>query len=124
MAGLDAALRFQEAIGIDRIAARVRELRRHLSERLRANPRVQLVSPPDERMAAGMVSFKVQGIESLELQRRLSDIDGGDGHKLSVRTRVIGEYDYGFMRLSAHVYNSPAELDTVARLIDVASRNG
>jgi hypothetical protein len=34
-----------------------------------------------------------------------------------VRTRVIGEYNYGWMRLSASVYNLEDELDRVAELI-------
>jgi selenocysteine lyase/cysteine desulfurase len=49
-------------------------------------------------------------VESLELQRRLAE-------KANVRTRVIGEYDYGWMRLSPFIYNSPEEIDKVVELI-------
>jgi len=116
LAGLDAALRFQEAIGIDRIEARVRELRRHLHERLAANPRITIMSPSDDALVGGMVSFKVAGEESLALQQRLARIEL-DGTEWSVRTRVIGEYDYGWMRLSPHVYNTIEELDRVAAML-------
>jgi selenocysteine lyase/cysteine desulfurase len=121
LAGLDAALRFHIALGPERVVARVRALRDRLLEALRAHPAVHIVSPADAR-AAGMVSFRVDGIEALELQRRLSDIDAGGGRRISVRTRVIGEYNYNWMRLSPHVYNSPADLDEAVRLIDAARR--
>jgi isopenicillin-N epimerase len=116
LAGLDAALRFQEAIGVDRIEARVRELRLHLYDALAALPRVAIVSPRDDALAAGMVSFSVEGVASLALQQRLSRIDAA-GIAWSVRTRVIGEYDYGWMRLSPHIYNSVEEIDRVVSFI-------
>ena len=116
LAGLDAALRFQDAIGIDRIEARVRELRRHLHGALAANPRITIVSPADDALVAGMVSFTVAGEESLALQQRLGRIDV-DGRRWSVRTRVIGEYDYGWMRLSPHIYNTVGELDRVVAML-------
>jgi L-cysteine/cystine lyase len=110
LAGLDAALRFQQALGIDRIAARVRQLRHRLRAGLAANPRVRIVSPEDDTLCAGMVSFQLEGVPSLELQRRLAQ-------KANVRTRVIGEYDYGWMRLSPHIYNTVEEIDRVVGLI-------
>jgi selenocysteine lyase/cysteine desulfurase len=57
-----------------------------------------------------MVSFSLRGIASLELQKRLAQ-------KANVRTRVVSEYDYGWMRLSPHIYNTPEEIDRVVRLI-------
>jgi isopenicillin-N epimerase len=123
LAGLDAALGFQEAIGIDRIEARVRRLRRHLFDRLREIRGVEIVSVEDDARAAGMVSFRVAGMESLELQRRLSAIETATGAH-SVRTRVISEYDYDLMRLSPHIYNTMEELDIVADLIDGFARTG
>jgi len=122
LAGLDAALAFQEAIGIGRIEKRVRELRRHLFEQLSAVRGIEVVTSSDERLASGMVSFRVAGIESLELQRRLSRVETADG-PISVRTRVVSEYDYGLMRLSAHIYNSVEELDRVVGLIDRVARS-
>jgi isopenicillin-N epimerase len=123
LAGLDAALGFQEAIGIDRIEARVRRLRRHLIDRLRDVRGVDIVSVDDDARSGGMVSFRVAGIESLELQRRLSSIQTAEGTR-SVRTRVVSEYDYGLMRLSPHIYNTMEELDIVTDLIDETARTG
>ena len=110
LAGLDAALRFQQSIGIDRIEERVRELRRRVVDGLAALPRVRIMSPVNDALAAGMVSFRVDGLESLALQSRLAQA-------ANVRTRVISEYGYGWMRLSPHIYNTAAELDRVVELL-------
>lgn len=107
-AGLQAALAFHNTLGPARVYARIEALRQHLIERLSAIPRVRMVSP-DGSDAAGMTSFTLEGLPALELQKKL-------GEK-NVRTRVIAEYNYGYMRLSPHVYTSFAELDRVAELI-------
>jgi selenocysteine lyase/cysteine desulfurase len=102
---------------MERVEARVRALRGTLDSGLRAIPGVEVVTPTDEALAAGMVSFRMEGVESMALQRHLSEA-------ANVRTRVIGEYDYGWMRLSTHVYNTPAELARVLELISDAARGG
>jgi selenocysteine lyase/cysteine desulfurase len=64
-----------------------------------------------------MVAFQVAGLESARLQGHLS-------RTANVRTRVVGEYDYGWMRLSTHVYNTPSEIERVLGLVADAARNG
>lgn len=113
LAGLDAALRFQETIGRERVADRVRALRRRIIDGLARLPRVRIVSPADDALGAGMVSFTVDGVPSLALQQRLAE-------RANARTRVIGEYGYGWMRLSPHIYNTEEEIDRVVALIGEA----
>jgi len=110
LTGLDVALQFHEALGTARVEARARMLRRRLLDRLAEDSRVRVHSPIDDGLGAGMVAFTVDGLDSLDLQRRLA-------RAANVRTRVIGEYDLGWMRLSPHVYNTEAELDRVTELI-------
>jgi isopenicillin-N epimerase len=110
LAGLDAALRLQQTIGIDRIETRIRELDHILHERLARLPNVRVMSPRDPALNIGLVSFKVDGVESLALQARLAE-------KANVRTRVVSEYGYGWMRLSPHIYNRVEELERVTSLI-------
>ncbi|MBR9990623.1 MAG: aminotransferase class V-fold PLP-dependent enzyme [Gemmatimonadetes bacterium] len=109
LAGLDAALRLQEAIGPDVIEARIRELDAMLVARLDDIPGVRIMSPQDPSLGVGLIAFTVAGLESIELQRRLS--------QANVRTRVVSEYGYGWMRLSPHVYNTEGEIERVAELI-------
>jgi isopenicillin-N epimerase len=117
MAGLLAALEFFHSLGMERVEGRVRYLRSRLATGLRQIPGITLATPADETLVGGMVSFSVAGVESAALQRHLSTVG-------NVRTRVIGEYGYGWMRLSTHVYNRPAEIDRVLELVSGAARNG
>ena len=117
LAGLLASVEFMRAVGMDRVEARVRHLRRTLEEGLRSIPGVVVATPEPEQLKAGMVSFRLDGVESAPLQGHLSQT-------ANVRTRVIGEYDYGWMRLSTHVYNSPTELERVLELLSGVARNG
>ncbi|HEY8468711.1 MAG TPA: aminotransferase class V-fold PLP-dependent enzyme [Longimicrobiales bacterium] len=110
LAGLEAALDFHEAIGPDRVERRIRALRRRLAERLAALPHVRITSPARDSQVAGMVSFRIEGVDALEAQRRLAQ-------DANVRSRVIGEYGYGWLRLSPHIYNTPEELDRVVDLL-------
>lgn len=109
-AGLQAAFDFFQLLGPERVYQRIEYLRTHLYDRLAAVRGIQMATP--RRHAAGMVSFKLPHIASLDLQKKLGEHN--------IRTRVIGEYDYGWMRLSPHVYNSVAELDRVISLIGAA----
>jgi selenocysteine lyase/cysteine desulfurase len=102
---------------MDRVEARVRHLRGLLEAGLRSIPGLTVMTPKDESLKCGMVSFRIDGVPSLDLQVHLA-------RTANVRTRVISEYDYGFMRLSTHVYNRPAELERVLELLADAARNG
>ena len=117
LAGLMAAVEFHGVLGVDRIEARVRHLRALLRAGLESLPSVEIVSPEGEELSSGMVSFRMEGIDSLALQAHLS-------RTAKIRTRVIGEYDYGWMRLSTHIYNLPSDLDRVLELLDRAGREG
>ena len=117
MAGLIAAVEFLNALGMTRVEARIRYLRKRLEGDLRAMPGVRVTSPEQEELSTGMVSFAMEGVDSLALQRHLARV-------AAVRTRVISEYDYGWMRLSTHIYNQPGELDRFVDLLDDVRRNG
>lgn len=117
MAGLLAAIGFLQELGMPRVEARVRALRRRLRTAVESLPGVRVVTPADEALASGMLSFGLDGVDSLDLQAWLS-------RTANVRTRVIGEYDYGWMRLSTHVYNTEAEIDRVSDLLARAARSG
>ncbi len=117
IAGLLAAVGFVGALRMDRVEARVRFLRDRLERGLRGLRGVEVVTPEEEAKKGGIVSFSMEGVESLALQRHLS-------RAANVRSRVISEYEYGWMRLSTHVYNSPGEVDFVLEVLNEVSRNG
>lgn len=117
LAGLVAALAFFDEIGLETAHARIRGLRRRLIEGLAEVDGVRITSPTDDVFGAGMVSFTVDGIAGLDLQRELGATD-------KIRSRVISEFDLGWMRLSPHVYNSESDIDTAVRRIAEAAARG
>jgi selenocysteine lyase/cysteine desulfurase len=125
LAGFLAALHFHEAIGADAIELRIRELRRRIIDGLSGIPGIQFMSPQGDEHAAGMVAFRMAMVPALELQRRLSEITAPEGTPLAgehlrIRTRVVSEYQLGWMRLSPHIYNSMEEIDTVTAIVRAA----
>ncbi|MGD8319274.1 MAG: aminotransferase class V-fold PLP-dependent enzyme [Gemmatimonadota bacterium] len=117
LAGLLASAEFLQALGMDRVEARVRHLRSILRRGLEEIPGLTVTTPASEALCAGMVSFHVEGIDALDLQAHLARTD-------KVRTRVVSEYGLGWMRLSTHVYNQPEEIHRVLELLDRAARHG
>ncbi len=117
LVGLLAAVEFMNALGMDRVEARVLYLNRRLKEELARIPGITVVSPALPDLSSGMVSFGLDGVESLRLQRFLA-------REANIRTRVIGEYDYGWMRLSTHIYNTMRDVETVLELVDRVARQG
>jgi selenocysteine lyase/cysteine desulfurase len=117
LAGLLAAVEFLQATGPERSEERIRWLRARLQQGLADIPGVTVMTPIAEDLCCAMVSFHLDGIDSLDLQAHMSRV-------AKVRSRVIGEYGYGWMRLSTHIYNLPREVDRVLELLHDASRNG
>lgn len=114
LAGLRAALAFQNAIGREAIERRARGLATRLFDALRELPRVKLVSPRQAALRSAMVSFTMDGTTAEKLQGHLG--------AARIRTRRIAEYGYEYLRLSTHVYVLPADLDRTVGLLREAPR--
>jgi isopenicillin-N epimerase len=106
--GLVAALAFITSIGIERIERWDAMLTARLREGLAQIPAVRLSSPRDPRFASAITTFAVAGHTGRELQDAL--------WAKKIRVRAQGE-PRG-VRLSAHLYVSPADID---RVLDVVS---
>jgi len=117
LSGLLAAAELLRVVGMERVEARVRYLRGLLVSGLASIPGVHRATPAAEELCAGMISFAIEGVPSLELQAHLA-------RTANVRTRVIGEYGYGWMRLSTHIYNTPAQVERVLDLLATVARTG
>jgi selenocysteine lyase/cysteine desulfurase len=109
--GLLAAIALAERHGM----ARVERWNLALTQRLRAglaNIRgAELSSPSDERLASAITTFRVRGMTARDLQNALWD--------KKIRVRAQGD-DKG-VRLSAHLYVSPADIDRVLRVVAEAA---
>ena len=107
--GLTAALAFIDKIGMARIERWDAMLTKRLRDGLARIPRARVTSPTDPRLTAAITTFKVEGTTARALQEAL----------WKERVRVRPQNDARGVRLSAHLYMSPADVDTV---LEVASR--
>jgi isopenicillin-N epimerase len=117
LVGFQAAVDFNGVIGQERIWARCRELSERLYAGLSRIAGVTLKSATDAEIRAPLVSFTVQGWTTPDLIRALWE-------RGPVRVRHVAEYDYGWVRMSTHVYNSPEEVDRVLGIVAELARQG
>lgn len=107
--GLMAALRFIEKIGLSRIERWDASLTKRLRDGLASIPAVRIASPTDPRLTAAITTFRVDGVKAKALQDAL----------WTKRVRVRAQNDERGVRLSAHMYVSPADIDVI---LDVTRR--
>jgi selenocysteine lyase/cysteine desulfurase len=111
--GLRAALQFITKIGIDRIERWDAMLTRRLRDGLAMIPNARVASPSDPRFAAAITTFGVTGQNGRQLQDAL----------WAKKIRVRSQGDPG-VRLSAHFYVSPADIDRVLDVVSTLARAG
>jgi len=115
LAGFRAAVDFHDVIGHERIWGRCKELSERLYAGLSRIQGVDLKSPTDETLRAPMISFTVAGWTSDDFIRALWE-------RGPVRVRHVAEYDYHWVRMSTHVYNTPEEVDRVVGIVEELAR--
>jgi selenocysteine lyase/cysteine desulfurase len=104
--GLAEAMRLQERIGRDQIAARGRTLAARVRTGLLAIPSVEVLTPTAPEMSASMVTFRSSKLKYDELFGRLFK-----DHAL--RCRPVSEQRLDAVRVSTHLFNSPAQCDAL-----------
>lgn len=104
-AGLGAAIRFVQRIGIETVWARDRALAGKLAEGLRSIPHVRVLSPEDPSLASVMTTLVHDRLHHLELQKHLDTYN--------LRTRSVNEGGLAALRISTHIYNSFEEVQRV-----------
>ena len=107
--GLVAALRFIDRIGMARIERWDAMLTKRLRDGLAQIPAARVASPADPRLTAAITTFRVEGVKAKALQDAL----------WARKVRVRAQNDARGVRLSAHMYLSPADVDTI---LDVTAR--
>ncbi len=104
VAAFEAGVDFLNAIGIDNIEERVRALASRLMQGLARIPKVQLLTNTEPQLSAGVVKFRLRGTPSRQIYEDLWAKD-------RIATALTPAGDAEGVRLSAHIYNSTAELD-------------
>jgi len=101
--GLVAALGFIDKVRMPRIERWDAGLTKRLRDGLASIPKVHIASPADPRLTAAITTFRVDGIKAKALQDAL----------WTKGVRVRAQDDERGVRLSAHLYVSPADVDVV-----------
>jgi selenocysteine lyase/cysteine desulfurase len=105
---LPAAIRFHQNVGPARITARIHELNAQMKDGLARMPNVQLYTPRDENLSAGMVCFDVKGMKPEQVVKHLLD------------QRIVASttpYRVSYARLACSIVNTPQEVDAALRVI-------
>ena len=111
------AMRFQEQIGRDRIAARGRSLMERVRAGLAPVPGIEILTPAESRACASMISFRSARVPHDRLFSRLMN-------EHAMRCRPVTEQGLNALRVSTHIFNSPAECDALVAAVTKIVRSG
>ena len=112
------ALTFHKTIGVERKLARLRYLRAMWEERLRALPRVKLLTSPDPAQSGGLAMFSVDGMEPAPLVERLWDKYRVLATPIAVKQQFQG------VRVTPNVYTTTREIDVFCGAVENILRQG
>ena len=108
--GLMAGLAFAQAIGPERIHARIHDLAKSTYERVRAIPYLELLTPEDERMYGSLVTFRID-LPERRLERLWQLCD----------ERLIWTTRNARLRMSTHIHTRREDLELFFETLDEAS---
>ena len=107
--GMKAALEMLMEIGIDKVAARILELKSHLVSALQPAG-FEILEPASGPNVSGITTFRHPRVESIQLFRSLEE------HHVVASLR-FDRRGAQYIRISPHFYNTTAELDHVISLL-------
>lgn len=106
MKGVSAAIDFQLEIGKEKIESRLRELNQYLFDGLlKFGDKIEILSPSEAKSRISMVSFRPKNVSYQHAGNELG--------KMGFRIRQVPEGGVNAIRVSAHIYNSKVELDSL-----------
>ena len=111
------AITFNQNIGIERKAARLRYLTARWANRLGQHPRVKILHNPAPGMSAGIGMFGLAGADPRKLVEALQN-------KYAIYTALMPHEEYVGIRVTPSVYNTLAEVDYFAGAVEKELNNG
>jgi len=114
LAGLMAAIQFWQTVGPERIERRIRQLHARVKAAMGALPGAVVESAPGEEFTAGICTVDYPGFDRMAFEKWAYT-----RHQIRCRGTSPSRF-----RISAHIYNSPADLDRFTGLLsDYRKRN-
>lgn len=112
--GVIASVNFMDSIGMDNVHARLKYLGGYVQQRLLAlGDRIELLTPTEEGSYCAVNSFRIRGMAYDKFYQVSA--------KAGVRIRAVPENGINCIRVSTHIYNSKAEVDTLMELVEGAA---
>ena len=111
------ALVFNENIGIDRKAARLRYLRDRWANRLAQNPKCRMLHSQDPEQSCGIGFLAFNGVDAQKMRETLWS-------KYSILTAYMGHEEYTGMRITPHIYSTLRDIDFFSEAVEKEIKNG
>jgi isopenicillin-N epimerase len=105
------AITFNQNIGLDRKAERLRYLRQRWTDQLAANPKVKILHSSTSELACGIGMFALNGGDLNKLNAALVS-------KYGIYTSVMPHVEFTGMRITPSVYTTVQEMDYFARAVE------
>jgi selenocysteine lyase/cysteine desulfurase len=106
------ALVFNQSLGVDRKAARLRYLRDRWAARLAAHPKVRILHSPDPAQSCGIGFLGlVPGVDGGKLREALWS-------KHNIITTFMPHTEYSGLRITPNVYTTVGEVDFFASMVE------
>jgi isopenicillin-N epimerase len=105
------ALIFNENIGIDRKAARLRYLRDRWAHRLAENPKCRILHCPDPAQSCGIGFLAFNDIDPGKIASSLVN-------KHAIYTAVVGHPEYTGLRITPNIYTPIGDIDFFAQAVE------
>ena len=111
------ALVFNENIGVDRKAARLRYLRDRWANRLAQNPKCRILHSADPAQSCGIGFLAFNGADAQKIHDNLWS-------KYSVLTAMVRHEEFTGLRVTPHIYSTLREVDFFADMVEREIRGG
>jgi isopenicillin-N epimerase len=105
------ALVFNENIGIERKAARLRYLRDRWAHRLAAHPKAQTLHSDDPTQSCGIGFLSFRGVDAGKIHEALWS-------KYNIVTARMRHQEYDGLRVTPHIYSTLREIDFFAETVE------
>jgi isopenicillin-N epimerase len=111
------ALTFQEGIGMENKAARLRYLKNRWARRLEQQKGVKMLTPYDPRQSCGLATVSIEGVDVGKLGAYLWD-------RYRIIVTPIGHPEFQGLRVTPNVYTTLGEIDTFCEAVEGVARHG
>jgi isopenicillin-N epimerase len=111
------ALVFNEHLGIDRKAARLRYLRDRWALRLAQNPKCRILHSADPAQSCGIGFLAFNGVDAGKMRETL-------WNKYAIVTAHVPHEEFTGLRITANVYSTLRDIDTFSEAVETEVKNG